>query len=216
MKSKPVWNMPLWALCPSPTEKIGVNDDPAFEQYHEYLKRRSLAGYVYRRFVLYPRLASRLTGRVLDIGCGIGDMLGFRPGTVGVDINPLNVAACVAAGYEAVRMEPDRLPFGDDSFQGAVLDNVLEHIAEPHPLLAEVHRVLVPGGTLICGVPGSKGYASDPDHKVFYDEAKLVELLGQAGFAKRDVFYAPLRWRRLDTIMRQYCLYGVFQAGKAN
>lgn len=193
-----------------------MNNSPAFEQYHRYLKGRSLAGYAYRRYLLYPRLASRLKGRVLDIGCGIGDMLGFRPGTVGVDINPLNVAACAAAGYEAVCMEPDCLPFGNASFDGAILDNVLEHIAEPRPLLADARRVLVPGGTLICGVPGRKGYASDPDHKVFYDEAGLVRLLEGAGFATREIFYTPIHWRRLDMAMRQYCLYGVFKASKEN
>lgn len=193
-----------------------MHDDSAFERYHDYLQKRSLVGYTYRRFLLYPRLTSRLSGRVLDIGCGIGDMLGFRPGTVGVDINPLNVAACAAKGYDAVQMEPDLLPFGDASFDGAILDNVLEHIADPRPLLAETRRILRSGGTLICGVPGRKGYASDPDHKVFYDETSLVRVVEAADFAAQQIFAAPLNWRTLGTVMRQYCLYGVFHAREAN
>jgi len=181
-----------------------------FETYHNYLKGRSSLGYMYRRYWLYPMLSHHLSGTVLDIGCGIGDMLSFRPDTVGVDINPLNVQDCLARGLDARPMQPDSLPFADGTFQGAILDNVLEHITNPTALLAEAHRILAPGGTLICGVPGEKGYASDSDHKVFYSEAALVERLAQAGFTSRVVLHAPVNLPNLSRFMRQYCLYGVF------
>ncbi len=184
-----------------------------FAQYHAYLKGRSLTGYLYRRFFLYPQLTRHLHGKVLDIGCGIGDMLKFRRGTTGVDINPLNVEECRKSGLEAHVMEVDVLPFEGGVFNGAVLDNVLEHIANPGPLLSEVWRVLSNNGVLICGVPGEKGYASDPDHKVFYDEEALISLLHDAGFEKKHIFFMPWRSKLLNETMRQYCLYGVF--GKA-
>ena len=47
-----------------------------------------MLGYLYRAFWLYPRISRVLQGRLIDVGCGIGDMLKFRPDTVGVDINP--------------------------------------------------------------------------------------------------------------------------------
>jgi SAM-dependent methyltransferase len=181
------------------------------DQYFEYLMRRSRLGHAYRRHVLYPRLVKRLRGRMLDVGCGIGDMLAFRPDSVGVDINERTVAYCRAHGLEAHVMQPDRLPFDAGSFDSVLLDNVLEHIAQPTPLLAEVHRVLKAGGRLLVGVPGVRGWHSDPDHKVMYDQASLVDRVCEAGFEGAEVFHTPLfRSAWLSGKVRQYCIYGAF------
>jgi SAM-dependent methyltransferase len=184
----------------------------ASEDYNAYLLQRSYLGLIYRTYVLYPQIAPYLTGRTLDVGCGIGDMLRFRAGTIGVDINPRNVAHCHRQGLEAYVMEPDVLPFAAHSFESLILDNVLEHIADPRPLLAEIHRVLESGGTIVVGVPGIRGYTSDDDHKVFYDEASLITTFAGSGFAFRKVFYTPMRSRWLDKNMRQYCIYGIFSS----
>lgn len=190
-----------------PTQDAG--SEPV--DYFDYLRRRSALARLYRNHWLYPRLCPHLSGTVLDVGCGIGDLLSFRPGTVGTDINPRAVDWCRQAGHRAELMQPDVLPFGDGAFDGVVIDNVLEHIADPRPLLAEVRRVLRPGGNALVGVPGRRGYASDPDHKVFYDEAALVVVMGGAGFAVRKVLPMPFKSSWLDAHMRQYCLYAVFQ-----
>ena len=180
-------------------------------EYFEYLTHRSRLGALYRTRWLYPRLARRLKGRTLDIGCGIGDMLMYRTNTVGVDINPHTVAFCNARGASAVLMQPDALPFANGEFASVLMDNVLEHIARPESVLSEVRRVLQPSGRLLVGVPGSRGWASDPDHKVFYDEEKLRACMAAAGFGSVECFYTPL-WRSawLDRRLRQYCLYGLF------
>ena len=181
------------------------------DAYFSYLQQRSRLGLWYRTRYLYPRLSRYLrAGRVLDVGCGIGDLLRFRRHTVGVDINTIAVAWCRAQGLDAVRMEPDRLPFPDADFDGAMLDNVLEHIVEPEPILSEIHRVLRNRGHLIVGVPGQKGYASDPDHKVFYDQTRLVKTVTARDFSLIRVLHMPLRSRFLDKRLRQYALYGIF------
>ena len=182
------------------------------DKYFDYLAGRSAFGATYRWLLLYPRLVKRLRGRCLDVGCGIGDMLLHRPDTVGVDVNARTVAFCRSRGAQAVQMEPDRLPFDARSFDSVLMDNVLEHIADPGPLLGEVRRVLRPGGRLLVGVPGRRGWDSDADHKVFYDEAGLSARVGAAGFAGLEVFHTPLRrsaW--LDLNLRQYCVYGLFE-----
>lgn len=184
----------------------------SYQDYYAYLRGRSLKGKLYRNWWLYPRLVRHLSGRVLDVGCGIGDMLRFRPNTVGVDINPEAITWCRKQGLDAVHMEQDRLPFEHKSFDGVILDNVIEHIASPKPLLAEVRRVLKPSGRLLAGVPGPKGYRSDPDHKVYYDEAGLVRLMKENSFICRVILPMPLRLPGLSARMRQYCIYGVFDA----
>jgi hypothetical protein len=65
---------------------------------------------------------------------------------------------------------------------------------------------------LIVGVPGSCGFARDPDHKVFYDENRLVKTIAAAGFQKRTILHAPFRSTWLESRVPQYCLYGVFSA----
>jgi SAM-dependent methyltransferase len=178
--------------------------------YFEYLRSRSVTGQWYRQAWLYPRLCRELNGKVLDVGCGIGDMLRARPGTVGVDINPQTVAWCRSQGLDVHVMEPDRLPFADAQFDAVVLDNVLEHIEVPQPLLGDIHRVLRPKGRFIVGVPGVRGYASDPDHKVYYDEDSLRHTVEATGFRMQRLIRMPLPIAALSRWMPQYTVYGVF------
>lgn len=121
--------------------------------YFKYLKtRKKLKKIIFDLFV-YPRLSKYLKGRVLDIGCGIGDFLAFRPDTTGLDVNPYNVSYCQGLGFESLQIDED----GRYPFDGAIMDNVLEHIETPDPVIDEIRRVLKPGGTLIIGVPGKYG-----------------------------------------------------------
>ena len=181
-----------------------------YKDYFSYLKNRSRLGLVYRKYWLYPRICRYLSGRVVDIGCGLGDFLNYRPNTVGIDINPDAVAWCKSQGLNVTLMSDGYLPFEDNSFDGVVLDNVLEHIEAPAILLSEISRVLKTGGTLLVGVPGVKGYATDPDHKIFYDETKLINRLNKSGFVNSQIFHMPIGLKMFDQYMRQYCIYGVF------
>ena len=183
----------------------------ASEEYFEYLKERSRLSWLYGRYVLYPRLCRYLDGKTLDVGCGIGDLLSHRIETVGVDINPAAVEWCHFRGLDAHQMSPNEIPFHDARFNSAILDNVLEHLADPAELLIEIGRVLRPRSSLVVGVPGRRGYASDSDHKIFYDEATLLSTLGTAGFCLQHLFYMPFKSAWLDVRVRHYCLYGVFE-----
>jgi ubiquinone/menaquinone biosynthesis C-methylase UbiE len=104
--------------------------------------------------------------RVLDLGCGPGSItLGFAqavaPGeAVGVDLQPSQIvqaqALSVARGVTNARFEVAdvyRLPFPDRSFDAVFAHAVLMHLREPVRALAEVRRVLRPGG--IAGVRDS-------------------------------------------------------------
>jgi SAM-dependent methyltransferase len=182
-----------------------------YQTYFEYLKNRGRLGLLYRRFWLYPALTRRLNGKTLDVGCGLGDFLRFSPNSVGADINPVNVSWCRSQGLDVHLIDNGKLPFQAESFDSVVLDNVIEHITQPESLLLEIKRVIKTGGSLLIGVPGIRGYASDPDHKVYYDQDKLCQLLESFGFQKQEVFYMPLRFLNLGKYMRQHCLYGKFR-----
>jgi SAM-dependent methyltransferase len=185
-----------------------MND--SYQGYFEYLKSRSRLGLIYRNFWLYPRICAHLRGRVLDVGCGIGDFVRFRQQTTGADINPEVVKFCKMRGLDVVRMDVDRLPFSSYEFDGVLVDNVLEHIESPKALIDEVYRVLKPFGTLLIGVPGQKGYEKDPDHKVFYDKEKLVDVVSTHGFVYKKSFYTPIKSAVLSCHLSQFCLYVKF------
>lgn len=178
------------------------------EKYSDYLKTRTIFGWAYRKFWLYPSISRLLKGRLLDVGCGIGDMLAYRPGSVGADVNKSNVNFCKSLGFEVYDMPYDNLPFPDSTFDSVLLDNVIEHISNPIPLLTQIKRVMRKDGFLVIGVPGICGQISDLDHKIYYDEDKLRALAFENGFVIKSFKYTPLiKSSFLSKTLKQYCIY---------
>jgi SAM-dependent methyltransferase len=181
-------------------------------EYANYLKGRSWLGLIYRYLYLYPRLNRYFIGRLLDVGCGVGDLLAYVKHANGVDVNPFNVDFCVHRGLNAKKMEFDKIPMTNASCDTVVLDNVLEHISNPFPILADIRRVLDADGRLVVGVPGVKGYESDPDHKVFYDEDLLEKVAKESGFAIVEYVYTPLfKGSLFSRKINQYCIYSIWR-----
>lgn len=93
---------------------------------------------------------------ILDIGCGSGLHLRHMPaGSVGIDINPRNVARSRAYAPHATVIEGDaeHLPFPDHAFATIVCTEVLEHVVYPELVISEVRRVLKPNGVFLGSVP---------------------------------------------------------------
>ncbi len=181
--------------------------------YFEYLKTRGKIASIYRKYIMYPSIDKKLKGKVLDVGCGIGDFLSYRKNnTIGVDINSLNVEYCKKNGQEAYIIENNKFPFNDQSFDGVILDNVLEHLIEPKVTINEITRVLKPNGTLIIGVPGKKGYTMDNDHKKFYDEIEMNKLLSACNYTNVNFNYMPcfIKSDFLSKSIPQYVIYGIY------
>lgn len=101
---------------------------------------------------------SRATGDVLEVAIGTGRNLPSYPDSVrltGIDLSPamLRIAAdrAHAAGHDVELHEGDAhaLPFADTSFDTVVCTFSLCNIPDSHQAIAEMHRVLRPGGRLI-------------------------------------------------------------------
>ena len=93
---------------------------------------------------------------ILDAGCGTGLNLRHLPeGSVGVDINPRNIALLRERlpNHTVLEGDVEALPFDDASFGTVLCTEVIEHIPDPSAALAEYRRVLQPGGVLIGSVP---------------------------------------------------------------
>jgi SAM-dependent methyltransferase len=90
---------------------------------------------------------------VLDVGTGEGQIarLAVQDGAelvAGVDPTVAQLATAVARGGDALfaRANALALPFPDESFDAVVVCLVFEHIADHRPAIAEIARVLRPGG----------------------------------------------------------------------
>jgi len=121
----------------------------------------------------------------LDIGCGQGDVLalylraGRRP--FGIDVHPDQVRTTQERhpGAEARLYDGSRLPFPDGSFRYVSMLEVLEHVADEAAMLAEIRRVLVPGGVVALTTPhAGRWQFLDPDNFKF-----RAPRLHRAGYA---------------------------------
>lgn len=96
--------------------------------------------------------------RVLDLGCGRGILLDrlattFQTTGFGVDISRETLKGLRTESLHLHRVacsEGENLPFPDSSFDMAVSMDVLEHVQAPERVLAEMLRVLKPGGVVLC------------------------------------------------------------------
>jgi len=96
-------------------------------------------------------------GRALDIGCGAGELASLLAGRVAalvcVDQSPNMLERARQAvdgpGVEFRIGSLEHLPLGDGEVQTVIASMVLHHIPEPAQALAEIRRVLAPGGSLV-------------------------------------------------------------------
>lgn len=120
--------------------------------------------------------------RVIDVGCGqsqFRDLLA-RHYACGIDFFPY-------PGAHVVTDLNAPLPFVARSCEVAVLSNVLEHVFEPQRLLAEVRRVLEPGGQMLIVVPFFIKVHQPPYDFYRYTGFALQRLCRGAGFARVDI-----------------------------
>lgn len=95
--------------------------------------------------------------RVLDFGCGSGymtvEMAKLAAKATGIDVNPyvatIRVPDALKGRLEYIQTSGVKLPFADASFDRILASEVLPMIPEPGPFLAEMKRVLKPGGRLV-------------------------------------------------------------------
>jgi ubiquinone/menaquinone biosynthesis C-methylase UbiE len=137
-------------------------------------------------------------GLRLHLGCGAV----IKPGYINIDKNESDQVV-------GVDLEKAKLPFDDESVVEIVADQVFEHIMNFNDLMAEMHRVLVPRGQLICSVPHASFAEAfqDPTHcKFFTDKTFLYWLKGDPFFEGYGRGYGFKSWSQLIQRMNGWCL----------
>lgn len=135
-----------------------IFDRDAAEQFDSRYRTRDM---VRRRELVRDALGVNPGHRVLDVGCGPGfviaelvDQVGATGSVVGVDRSPQMLAAasrrCGRHQNVALReADAAALPVDDATFDRALCVQVLEYVPDVAAALAELHRVVRPGGRVV-------------------------------------------------------------------
>jgi SAM-dependent methyltransferase len=149
---------------------------------------------------------------VLDLGCRSGALTRhFLDGNevVGLDVDAAALARAGALGITPVQADVEEpLPFEDASFDAVVAGELLEHLQFPDALVAEIRRVLEPGGVAVGSVPNAFRVQSrlrfllgrppedDPTHLRMFSPDAIRALL--SGFEDVRLDFVGGRYRRLS------------------
>jgi len=187
-----------------------VSLDQLSARYAEHNRSERGAGFVFarpEREALFRRYVGGPGRRVLDLGCRDGALTqAYARGNevVGVDADREALAEAEKLGIEAHWADLDQpLQFPEASFDVVIAGELLEHLRDPRHVVAEIRRVLRPGGTFVGSVPNAyrlKGRLlflfgrppeNDPTHLQMFSGADVRALL--AGFEDAHVHFVAGR-----------------------
>ena len=155
-----------------------------------------------RRLAVITRLLNKGPAeiRLLDVGCSRGQFIAAA-GKLGFDAEGVEPAPQVAAAARASGLKVragllEEQQFPAASFDTVTLFEVIEHLREPRPLLAECHRILKPEGMLVLSTGNTASWtaaamgarwdyfhiAKDGGHISFYHPASITRLAAGCGF----------------------------------
>lgn len=121
-----------------------------------------------------------IQGKVIDIGGkkknkrGLFDIGKFNP-----DVTYVNIDKTTEPDIEA---DAANIPLPDNSFDTAIIAELLEHVPNPQDVLKEAYRLLKVNGRAIVTVPFMIGIHGDPQDFSRYTPEHLRLLANQSGF----------------------------------
>jgi SAM-dependent methyltransferase len=135
------------------------------------------------------RDGAKLRGTLLDLGCGSQPYRQYLRGVaryVGLDYP--STRECLATKVKAEVLGDARtIPFADQSFDGVLCSQVLEHVDRPETVVREMYRILKPGGVGLISVPFFYNLHMEPHDYFRFSPYGIKELLERNGLAVRQL-----------------------------
>lgn len=169
----------------------------------------------YNDWFIHAFLASEFEGlqaqkgmRLLDLGCGT------RPYE---SLYSNRNIECIAADYDRrtpglnVRLDAQLLPFADASFDYVLFSEVVEHLPDAPRALAEISRVLRPGGVLLITWPFAYMMHEVPHDYARYTEFGMARLLAAQGL-RIEVLVRRGGVLALAAVILEFLVSGVLEA----
>lgn len=129
---------------------------------------------------------------VLDIGCGVGDLLsalrakGFSCHGVDLSIFALRAARSRVKDADLIQADARFLPYRSSSYDAVLCSEVLEHVQRDDQVVEEIHRILAENGVSIVTVPQGEQYWTEEDredgHLRRYSKMYLVRMFEPMSF----------------------------------
>jgi SAM-dependent methyltransferase len=147
-------------------DKIWVRDKDLAKMNPAQIHRRRLTRYFLKKLKIRPQ-------KILDIGCGSGELLKELAAVPLVRFCRLNAEAIQANPF----LDPMNL---------ITCCEVLEHCSDPRPLVKNAYQWLAPGGVFFFSVPAGPKTAYDEEigHRRHFTTQEARELLESEGFCE--------------------------------
>lgn len=189
-------------ISPNGAPVLNYQDDPFTRHVQTMAPHRALLRAVEVRFM--GRVP--LVHPILDIGCGDGHFASIAYNVkIDMGLDPLwsdliEAHARRDVYAQVVKGDATRMPFPDASFNTVVSNCVIEHIPDNEATLAEIGRVLRPGGTFATTLP-SEHYPEFLLGSALLRNAGLPDLAKKYGDFFNNIshhyhVYPPDEWRR--------------------
>jgi SAM-dependent methyltransferase len=129
--------------------------------------------------------------RMLDVGCGSAWLAEHFDDYTGLDGSPEAVAAAAERGRRVLLASVhDPLPFADESFDGVIMKDLLEHVDDAVHVVREARRVLRPGGRAFASSPDAQRWVwDDYTHRRPFTRKAFRLLFSDQGFEVQRAAY---------------------------
>ena len=132
-----------------------------------------------------------LGDRILDVGCGTGWIAEHFERYQGLDSSPDAVRIARERGRQVdLHDVGEPLPVEDESVDGVILKDLLEHVADPVAVVREAHRVVRPDGLVFASSPDAQRWVwDDYTHRRPFTRRAFRMLFSDQGFAVERIGY---------------------------
>jgi 2-polyprenyl-3-methyl-5-hydroxy-6-metoxy-1,4-benzoquinol methylase len=174
---------------------LGPQNQSIFERMKRNTFLRKTYHHVFGNYL--GEVLSKARGRVLDVGCGLGNILEelakLGCEVFGIEPSPAAARICREKGLDVECGLVDEVIYPENAFDTVILFHVIEHLPSPKNTLQTIFHILKPGGRVFLVCPNADSYLSKffgeywagwhvPFHFYHFTPQTISKLIGLTDF----------------------------------